>query len=138
MLYIKSYVSGNGKNLVIKEASEVECREYTIELLDIRKEYQNIKTPQGADKICFNQFVESRMKRKAEIDCNDLFSSTFDFEWLLKQGKTNRNSIMKTFLVVSFINADGDDCHFIPCGSTYVVNEAGSTIETIIKISGMN
>lgn len=143
MLYIKSYLTGNGENLTIKEARELECREFHLDLAEEYKKFNTgrVCTKEEAEKIIdqtFSEYVNGLIKGKFGIIWSEELISAVDDIEELKDLERNPQNTRTKWNLISYVDAGGEIIHFIPCGTTYIVNETGATIATLNRCAGCN
>lgn len=114
MLYIKSYLNGNDKDLVIKEAIDVETQSFTINTEKL-KEYIDKSNDQCIFSLLIN-YISSKLHLEGEV------------VYAGKVADTER----QVYNMISYFCPECEEIkHFIPEGITYIVNENGSTIATL-------
>ncbi len=115
MLYIKSYLNGNDKDLVIKEAIDVETQSFIINTKKLKDYIKNNHKEQSIYHLFIN-YIISKLDLNGEV---------------VYAGETVNVDKDKYNLISYFCPECEEIKHFIPKGTTYIVNENGSTIATI-------
>jgi hypothetical protein len=134
MLYIKSYLDIKGESFVLKEADEVDCKKYTINLNELHKQWLKAKTPEGLTKNSFTNEVEFEMLGIAGIKGKlyDPYCLTNAIDFDNYDWSEHKDGYTKfKFFVISYHNTDNEKKYFVPSGKTYIVNEQGATIASI-------